>query len=297
MQPDNPVPGPGRNRRDDYRKVLTGFTALLVLGLLAAALFPNAAVRKTSRPEPRTPAPPATTSPTIAPIVDVPVTVTLPPPEPKPATKPPEHAGGEMTIFVEHGDRACKQIALTYDAGSAADGAAAILAVLKKQQVTATFFLTGKWVESYPALAKRIAAEGHTIANHTYDHQDLTKLTPTEVLKEVRDGETAIARITGKETRPLFREPYGAFNNDERRLVRQAGFTYSVYWDVDTLDWQFPPLATLVKRLIEKPQNGSVVLMHLNVPETALASDQAIPTLREKGYKFVTIPQVLKCGS
>lgn len=196
-----------------------------------------------------------------------------------------------------HGSRSCKQIALTYDAGSAADGAAAILDTLKKYSVKSTFFLTGKWVEKYPDLAKRIAAEGHEIANHTYSHPDLTKLPPEQVIEEVKQGEEAIRKVTGRETAPLFREPYGAFSDAERRLVRRAGFSYSIYWEVDTLDWQFPPVPTLVKRLTEKTQNGSVVLMHLNVPDSAKASDQAIPILREKGYSLVTVTQLLQCGA
>ena len=185
-------------------------------------------------------------------------------------------------------------IALTYDAGSGADGAAMILDTLKKHGVISTFFLTGKWVEAYPDLAKRIAEEGHEIANHSYSHPDLTKLPADQVIKQIKDGEAAIRKATGQETK-LFREPYGAFDETERRLVRQAGYSYSIYWDVDTLDWQFPPLETLTKRITDKTQNGSIVLMHLNVPDTARASDAAIPILREKGYQLVTISQLLQC--
>jgi peptidoglycan/xylan/chitin deacetylase (PgdA/CDA1 family) len=187
-------------------------------------------------------------------------------------------------------------IALTYDAGSGADGAAAILDMLKRHHLHSTFFLTGKWAETYPDLAKRIAAEGHEIANHTYSHPDLTQLPPDEVIKQIADGEAAIQRITGVNPRPLFREPYGAFNEAERRLVRQAGYSYSIYWDVDTLDWQFPPLETELKKLTEKTRGGSIVLMHLNVPQSAVASDQAIPILQEKGYQLVTVSQLLQCS-
>jgi peptidoglycan/xylan/chitin deacetylase (PgdA/CDA1 family) len=185
-------------------------------------------------------------------------------------------------------------IALTYDAGSGADGAAMILDTLAKHGVTSTFFLTGKWVEQFPDLARRIADEGHEIANHSYSHPDLTKLPADQVIKQIKDAEAAIKKATGQDTK-LFREPYGAFSDSERSLVRQAGYSYSIYWDVDTLDWQFPPLATLTSRITDKTQNGSVVLMHLNVPDTARASDAAIPILRDKGYQLVTISQLLQC--
>ena len=274
-------------------------TALMTAGILTSACMPIASRRPAEQPPVTVPAP---EQPKPGPVVEQPQPKPQPePPKPKPEpTKPapakplPQLPEGEPSRLVVNGDRSCKMIALTYDAGSGADGAAMILDVLKKQDVTSTFFLTGKWVEAYPDLAKRIADEGHEIANHSYSHPDLTKSTPDEVIKQIKDGEAAIKKATGKETK-LFREPYGAFNDTERRLVRQAGYSYSIYWDVDTLDWQFPPLESLVKKLTEKTQNGSIVLMHLNVPDSARSSDTAIPILREKGYQLVTISQLLQC--
>lgn len=319
--PDEPEPTlpPSRDPRNpEYRKVLTVFTGLLIAGLVTAAIWPAGAPPRgeqvVAAPPPSAPEEPATKAPqpgpqpqppgqTEPPHAAEPVTPPEPakPPEPAPpvATQPPEplpaRPQGEPSLLVSHGDRSCQQIALTYDAGSGADGAAVILDVLKKHGLRSTFFLTGRWVEKFPDLAKRIAAEGHEIANHTYSHPDLTKLKPNQVLEEIRKGEEAIRRVTGRETRPLFREPYGAFNEAQRRLVRQAGYSYSIYWDNDTLDWQFPSVETLVTRITTKSQNGSIVLMHLNVPDSAIASDQAIPVLREKGYKLVTVTEVMSC--
>ncbi len=301
MQSTDPQP-PVAHTRDprnrQYRRVLSVFTGLLIVSLLSVACWPAGAappepaappaVERPSEPEPSVPV-------TTPPVVTEPEPAKPEPPKPEPTKPLPSLPEGEPSKLVVSGDRSCKMIALTYDAGSGADGAEAILDVLKKHGVTSTFFLTGKWVEKYPDLAKRIAAEGHEIANHTYSHPDLTKLPPTEVLDEIKKGEDAIKKVTGKETRPLFREPYGAFDDAERRLVRQAGYSYSVYWDVDTLDWQFPPVETLVKRITEKSKNGSIVLMHLNVPDSAISSDQAIPMLREKGYNLVTVSELLTC--
>lgn len=299
------------------RRVLGVMTGLLVLGLLTAALWPappraggqreQSAAAQAPPGVPKADPAPAVATPeppkpggasqpggaTIPPVSAEPPNQEQPPP--KPPDPLPDRPETAPSLLVVHGDRSCPQIALTYDAGSEAAGAAAILDALKKHQVISTFFLTGKWVERYPELAKRIAAEGHEIANHTYSHPDLTKLPPDEVIKEVQAGEEAIRRITGKETRPLFREPYGAFDEAERRLVRQAGFSYSVYWDNDTLDWQFPGVEVLVRRITERSQNGSIVLMHLNSMETAAASDQAIPTLKERGFRLVTVTEVMSC--
>lgn len=281
-----------QNRNDRYRPVLGFCAGLMALSLLAFAWRPAPPPVEAAAPPPPDsvkglPPPPAP----------------LPEPEPEPAPVPepparlPDLPEGEPSRLVVHGDRSCPQVALTYDAGSTADGAAAILDVLKVHGVTATFFLTGRWVEKYPDLAQRIAAEGHEIANHSYSHPDLTKLPADQVLAEVKQGEEAIRRITGQETRPLFREPFGAFSEPQRRLVRQAGYSYSIYWDVDTLDWQFPPVKTLLDRIIAKSRSGSIVLMHLGVPDSAIASDLAIPRLRSQGYHLVTVTELLTCDT
>lgn len=282
---------PYETRRSEYRPIVAGMTLLMTLAIVATACMPGAGPQQQPLPLPVAEQP--TTPP--APQPDPPAPQPQPPaPKPEPPP-PPEVPAGQPSRLVVNGDRACKQIALTYDAGSGADGAAAILDVLKQHGVRSTFFLTGKWVEKYPDLAKRIAAEGHEIANHTYSHPDLTKIPAAEALKQIQDGEAAIRKATGKDPRPFFREPYGAFSEAERRVVRQAGYSYSIYWDVDTLDWQFPGVETLVKRITTKSQNGSIVLMHLNVPDTATASDQAIPLLRAGGYNLVPVSQVLQC--
>lgn len=290
------------DRRKEYRPIMGVLAALTVVGVLVSACMPFTQRRPDPGPVAEQPGP----------VAEPPAPQPLPEPQPQPQPRPqpepqpqpqpkpapaeplPQLPAGEPSRLVVSGDRACKMIALTYDAGSGADGAAMILDTLKKHGVTSTFFLTGKWVEAYPDLAKRIADEGHEIANHSYSHPDLTKLPADQVIKQIKDGEAAIKKATGRDTK-LFREPYGAFDDTERRLVRQAGYSYSIYWDVDTLDWQFPPLETLTKRITEKTQNGSIVLMHLNVPDSARASDAAIPVLREKGYQLVAISQLLQC--
>ncbi len=322
------IPGPSRAARrwaaqqTHFRRILAVCTALMVLGLVTFACYPGGPVRRAdSTPVadpgglPEQPPPGDTASPAPArpdaepspesPPVEAPGDGEMPdpaePPEqetPQEDEEPyrlPEVPEGEPSRFVVNGDRSCPMIALTYDAGSGAEGATPILNTLKQHGVTSTFFLTGKWVEKYPDLARHIAAEGHEIANHSYSHPDLTKLPPEEVIQQLTRAEEAIREVTGQDPRPLFREPYGAFNLEERELVRQAGYSYSIYWDVDTLDWQFPPIETLVSRILDKARGGSIVLMHLGVPDTAVASDQVIPVLRERGYRLVTVTELLRC--
>lgn len=281
------------DRREAYRPILAVATLLMIAGLLAGCLFPGLNARQSAGPAAESP-PPAVVSNLAEPAEQAPPHEEPPVPPEEPVKPLPEVPVGEPSRFVVNGDRSCKAVALTYDAGSGADGAAAILDMLQKHELKTTFFLTGKWVEKFPDLARRIADEGHEIGNHTYSHPDLTKIPDDEVLTQLKDGEEAILQATGKDPRPLFREPYGAFNEHERKLVRQSGYSYSIYWDVDTLDWQFPGVDTLVSRIM-KAQGGAVVLMHMNVADTAVASDQAITMLKEKGYELVTVSKLLQC--
>jgi peptidoglycan/xylan/chitin deacetylase (PgdA/CDA1 family) len=283
---------PDRSRQERYRSILAVCTLLMMASMLLSACLPLGRL-----PEPTSSSPVLNVNP----VQHIPPTTgdhdysPLPTTDlPKPADLPvlPE---GEPSQLVVHGNRDCEMIALTYDAGASADAAVAILDVLKKHSVVSTFFLTGRWVENFPDFANRIAAEGHEIANHTYSHRDLTTLPDDEVLMDIAKGEEAIRAVTSAETRPLFREPYGAFNDVERHLVRQAGYSYSIYWDNDTLDWQFPGADLIYERIVDRAKNGSIVLMHLGVPDSAIASDRAIPVLRQQGYSLVTITELLTC--
>lgn len=300
MQRATLTPPPARKRAARAAALL--LSTILFAGCLSPSGQPSqgpiepapAPVAEAPKPEPEKPAPTPAPEPT-APVSEPPApAIEAPKPKAEPPKPLPPMPEGEPTRFVSNVSRACKMVALTYDAGSGADGAPAVLDMLKKYDLKVTFFLTGKWVEKYPDLAKRIADEGHEIGNHSYSHPDFTQIADEEILEELKKTEEIIKQVTGKDPRPLFREPYGAFNEHERRVVRQAGYSYSIYWDVDTLDWQFPPIETLVSRIM-RAQGGSIVLMHMNVPDTAVASDQAIPQLQAQGYQIVPISQLLQC--
>lgn len=206
-------------------------------------------------------------------------------------TPPP---AGAPSLYVMYGERSCKMVALTYDAGSGADGAAAILDKLKAHGLHSTFFLTGRWVEQFPDLARRIKAEGHEIASHSYSHPDFTTISE-EAMREELDKTSAIIKATiGVDPRPFFRAPYGSWDERVGRLLNAEGYPYTIHWDVDTLDWQFPGVEKEVERIL-KAQGGSIVLMHMNVADTAVASDQAIPILQERGLQPVPLSELLRC--
>jgi len=198
-----------------------------------------------------------------------------------------------LSILISRGLSPCKHLSLTYDAGSEAAGASSLLDILRKHSIKATFFLTGMWAEKFPCLAKRITADGHEIGNHSYSHPDFTKLTPAAMAKELKGAEEAISKITGKDCRPLFRPPFGAWNEEVLKAAGDAGYSRSIYWSLDTVDWQQPAPETIAKRILEKAESNDIVLMHLNHLDSALASDMVIPKLKKAGFELVEIGRQL----
>lgn len=187
-----------------------------------------------------------------------------------------------------------KQIAFTYDSGFEDNETYQILNILKKHKVKATFFLTGVWVEKFSELAKSIAYEGHEIGNHSYDHPDMVNISHDEIVENILKGENAIKKIIGIDPHPLFREPFGSWNKKVFKAVGAAGYKYSIYWSIDTIDWQHPSTRVIVNRILRKAKGGDIALMHVDGNHTAEATDIAIRNLRATGFRFVTIGELLK---
>lgn len=205
---------------------------------------------------------------------------------------PNDHIYDGPSILIYEGKTNKKEIALTFDAGSSIEGIK-ILNVLKKHQVKSTFFLTGKWVEKFPDYTKMILADGHEIANHSYGHEDFTKISHEDRLRSIVKTDEAIQKAIGMKPVPLFRFPYGAYNKDALQSVGEAGYKYSVHWSLDTIDWQQPEASVIVERILSKASNGGIVLMHIGGINTPEAVDQVIPILKKQGYAFVKVGQWL----
>lgn len=174
-------------------------------------------------------------------------------------------------------------IALTFDDGPHPKITPQVLAMLEKHQVKGTFFVIGASVDTYPELAKQIVDEGHQIANHTYSHPDLAKLSDSEVLREIQQTQDAIFNATGA-TPELYRLPYGSGGV---RVVRLLKPLTSIIWNVDSEDWQSKDKELIVEQVLMHLQPQSLLLMHDTHHATAPALDELIPLLKERGYRFV----------
>lgn len=211
-------------------------------------------------------------------------------PEPSKEDKPPSTAS---SVFITNGSTNKKEIALTFDAGSDIVGIG-ILDVLKKHNIKATFFLTGKWVEKYPEYARRIANEGHEIGNHSYSHPDAVKTSAAAFKEDILKAEEAIKKATGKSPQPYFRFPFGSYNSAALKTVGEAGYPFSIQWSLDTIDWQQPSAEVIISRIEAGASNGDIILMHIGGVNTPEAVDKIIPWLKEKGYQLVTLTELLK---
>ncbi|MBI3893401.1 MAG: polysaccharide deacetylase family protein [Candidatus Wallbacteria bacterium] len=210
---------------------------------------------------------------------------------------------GGATVVVR-GDPNSREVALTFDDGPCAgdghrNGTAALLDLLKRENVRATFFCIGECAMSYPALVKRIFAEGHALGNHTRSHarlKGLAHLADDEIVDEVETGESQILYSLGSED-PLilFRCPYGDGVRSERvnSILAKNGF-YDIFWTIDTLDWKTHDAATTTRRVLSSSYlRGGIALFHERVPGTTMAVKRIIDGVRQRGYRLVTVPQLL----
>lgn len=187
-----------------------------------------------------------------------------------------------------------KLVALTFDDGPHEVKTEKILAVLDKYKVKATFFVIGQNAEKNPQLVKKAAELGHEIGNHTYDHKSIYKLSGEILCEDVEKCSNVIKGITGKKPK-LFRPPEGFMNDTIASAVAENGYDV-ILWKVDTYDWKGKSAAEISSNVIRSVKSGDIILMHDYIwrqSHTDQALDIIIPQLLERGYKFVTVSELI----
>jgi peptidoglycan/xylan/chitin deacetylase (PgdA/CDA1 family) len=183
-------------------------------------------------------------------------------------------------------------IALTFDDGPHGTNTPRLLDLLKQRKVKATFFVVGQCVAEYPDIAKRIVAEGHEIANHSWSHPQLTKLGETSVTEQLGKTHDVIQQTTGVATK-ILRPPYGAFTQNQQAWAYRKWGYKCILWDVDTLDWKVRNAAHVQSYILGHTVPGSIILMHDIHKTTIDAMPASIDGLLAKGFKFVTVSELL----
>ena len=186
-----------------------------------------------------------------------------------------------------------KVVALTFDCGGNSAGVPSVLSTLTREHVAATFFVTGRWAEVYPAQARAIAV-GFPIGNHTYGHADLTDRPDAAVRAQIVDGQATLARIAGLETRPLLRFPYGARDARTRGSPPRSATEASTGRSTRSAGRDVPRrTAAIVERALDDLAPGEIVLMHVGAANDGSTLDaDALPAVvsavRARGYGFAT---------
>lgn len=189
-----------------------------------------------------------------------------------------------------------KLIALTFDDGPNPVYTPQILDLLKAYDAKATFFVLGRRVQMYPALAIREVNEGHEIANHTFDHHYLKNVSSQKLMDEIRQTQEIIFEIT-EQIPHVFRPPGGYYNEALLNLAQEDKLTVVLWsWYQDTKDWKRPGVDKIVHTVLSNVHNGDIILFHDlqgDCSQTVEALKRILPELKNQGYQFLTVTDLI----
>ena len=183
-------------------------------------------------------------------------------------------------------------IALTFDDGPSAALTPKLLDLLAARHLKATFFVVGQNAADHPEILKRAVREGHEIANHSWSHPNLGKMSDEAVRRELQKTDDAISAAIGK--RPtLMRPPYGSITAHQKKWIHEEFGYRIIIWDVDPLDWKRPGPSVVTARILKETNPGSIILAHDIHPPTIEAMPATFDQLMKKGFKSVTVTELL----
>lgn len=191
-----------------------------------------------------------------------------------------------LSIYTAKIDPKKPMVALTFDDGPG-PYTQAIVDCLKKNDARATFFVIGNRVDSYKSALKSAYNNGNEIANHTYSHPILTKLSVSNVKSQISKTDSAVKKVTGEAT-SLVRAPGGATNNSVRNAINKP----FIYWSIDTLDWKHRNKQTTINTVMKNVKDGDIILMHDIHKPSKEAALELIPKLKKAGYQLVTVDEL-----
>ena len=184
-----------------------------------------------------------------------------------------------------------KVVALSFDCAWGTDHTDAILSALERENVHATWFMVEFWTEKYPEFVRKISESGHEIGTHSATHSYMSRLSAEQIKSELDSSSQAIEAVTGKAVE-LFRPPYGDYDDELISTTEEQGY-FVIQWDVDSLDWKDLSAQDIAMRVINGVQPGSIVLMHNNGLHTAESLPLIISALKNRGYTFRPIGEMI----
>ncbi len=184
-----------------------------------------------------------------------------------------------------------KKVAITFDAAWSNQDTDELIRILKKHSAVATFFIVGDWAEKYPESVKAFYDAGHTIANHSDTHKAFSKCSREEIKEEIVNCNKKLGDITGEKI-TLLRAPSGDYTDESLEVANSLNM-YTIQWDCDSLDYTKLSVEEIVDRVIKGTKNGSIVLFHNGVDNTAEALDLCLTELSKQGYSFVSVNDLI----
>jgi len=188
-----------------------------------------------------------------------------------------------------------KAIYLTFDAGYENGCTEEILDVLKEENVPAAFFLVGNYIEENPELVKRMAAEGHTVGNHTMHHPDMSAIAGKEDFEKELEGLEAVYKeVTGEEMKKFYRPPQGKYSEENLMQAKELGYT-TVFWSLAYVDWyedDQPSREEALNLLNRRIHPGAIVLLHSTSRTNREILRELIQGWKKGGYSFRSITEL-----
>ena len=193
------------------------------------------------------------------------------------------------------GDGSEPVLYLTFDAGYENGYMEGILDVLAKHKAPAAFFVVGTYIQQHPDLVRRMAAEGHTVGNHTWHHWDMDRIGDRATFeKELADVEAAYREAVGTEMPRYYRPPRGVYAEENLELAQALGYR-TVFWSLAYVDWkqdEQPTREQAFEKLLGRVHNGAVVLLHSTSATNAEILDELLTKWEELGYRFAGIDRL-----
>ena len=185
------------------------------------------------------------------------------------------------------------KVSVSFDAAWGADDTDELLRILKENDVKATFFLCGYWVEKYSEEVKKIADAGHDLGNHSATHPHMSQLTSEQITEELQKCHLNVKELTGIEM-DLFRPPFGEYDNEVIETATENGY-YTIQWDIDSLDWKEQGAQAEINQVLNHKHlgNGSIILFHNDAKYTPQVLDTILKGLKGKGYEIVPVSQLI----
>jgi peptidoglycan/xylan/chitin deacetylase (PgdA/CDA1 family) len=205
----------------------------------------------------------------------------------------PQPVAAATPLIVSNGSRSQPVVALTFDDGDSPAATSSILQTLRGSGVPATFFPVASAMKAAPDVWHRVAAAGYPIGNHSVTHPELTKLSDARLGYEIEGATQIITAMSGRPPIDVLRPPYGEWDSRVAAAAAAGGYSTLMLWDVDPRDWSGISASTIVSRVLSHVRDGSVILLHAGPYHTPEALPAIIAGLRQRGYRFVTVPQLL----